>query len=252
MGRVWTQAEAEERARETSPFLYEVPYRLQSFRAVDEDIFEVTIYANAVARDGINLHLDGLDRTNYDKNRVVLFAHNSRELPIGESLEIIEKDEKLRSRFRFLDSHQKARDVAASWREGGIGAASLSWIPGEWTIDDDGVLHDITSEMIEWSIVSVPADPDALRAMAVARSRLFGVDAPGIATPAHGGVGTFDPEWVEQMIAQADGDNALTRYIRQVVSESNQALEPEIGSADMALLNDLLATTLGNLNPDGE
>ena len=39
----------------------------------------------------------------------------------------------------------------------------MSWVPVESASDESGRRRDVTSELVEWSLVPVPADPDALR-----------------------------------------------------------------------------------------
>ena len=46
---------------------------------------------------------------------------------------------------------------------GFLRAASISWLPLESRPVEGGRLRDTRSELLEWSIVAVPADPDALR-----------------------------------------------------------------------------------------
>ena len=50
-----------------------------------------------------------------------------------------------------------------AWDSGFLRAASISWLPLERVPNEDGGWQDTRSELLEWSIVSVPADPDALR-----------------------------------------------------------------------------------------
>ena len=50
-----------------------------------------------------------------------------------------------------------------AWDQGFLRAASISWLPLESRPTDGGRLRDTRSELLEWSIVAVPADPDALR-----------------------------------------------------------------------------------------
>ena len=58
-------------------------------RPVDGDVYSVTIFANEMSRDGVSVDLDGMDFSNYEKNPVVLYAHDhtgrtdSGGLPIG-------------------------------------------------------------------------------------------------------------------------------------------------------------------------
>ncbi|MCH8858941.1 MAG: hypothetical protein IID54_05090 [Proteobacteria bacterium] len=50
-----------------------------------------------------------------------------------------------------------------AWDQGFLRAASISWIPLESIPAQGGGWQDARSELLEWSIVSLPADPDALR-----------------------------------------------------------------------------------------
>ena len=53
--------------------------------------------------------------------------------------------------------------VKNAWDKGFLRAASVSWVPVESASDESGRRRDVTSELVEWSLVPVPADPDALR-----------------------------------------------------------------------------------------
>ena len=65
--------------------------------------------------------------------------------------------------FEFLDDDPFAQRIRNAWDKGFLQAASISWMPLESRPAASGSLRDIRSELLEWSIVSVPADPDALR-----------------------------------------------------------------------------------------
>ena len=130
----------------------------------------VTIAANNRARATPELELSGLRFDNYRRNPVVMWAHDavgrspSGGLPIGRTLSIARAtDSGIVAEFEFLDDDPFAQRIRNAWDKGFLQAASISWLPLESRPAANGGLRDIRSELLEWSIVSVPADPDALR-----------------------------------------------------------------------------------------
>lgn len=130
----------------------------------------VTIAANNRARATPDLDLAGLRFDNYRRNPVVMWAHDavgrspSGGLPIGRTLSIGRAtDGGIVAEFEFLDDDPFAQRIRNAWDKGFLQAASISWLPLESRPAANGGLRDIRSELLEWSIVSVPADPDALR-----------------------------------------------------------------------------------------
>ena len=129
----------------------------------------VTIAANDRARTEPDIVLDGLRFDNYRRNPVVMWAHDavgrspSGGLPIGRTTSIGRSDEGIVAEFEFLDDDDFAQRIRNAWDKGFLRAASISWLPLESEPTADGRLRDTQSELLEWSIVSVPADPDALR-----------------------------------------------------------------------------------------
>ena len=138
-------------------------------RAVGEDVYSVTIFANELSRDGMSVDLDGMDFSNYEKNPVVLYAHDhmgrteSGGLPIGRTLRLARtSDGHIRADFEFLAGDAFAKRVRNAWERGFLRGASIGWRPVETRPSGRG-LRAVRSELLEWSIVAVPADPDALR-----------------------------------------------------------------------------------------
>ena len=138
-------------------------------KAVGEDVYSVTIFANELSRDGMSVDLDGMDFSNYEKNPVVLYAHDhmgrtdSGGLPIGRTLRLARtSDGHIRADFEFLAGDAFAERVRNAWNQGFLRGASIGWRPVETRPSGRGV-RAVRSELLEWSIVAVPADPDALR-----------------------------------------------------------------------------------------
>ena len=138
--------------------------------AVDARRRSVVIAANERARTAPEIDLAGLQFDNYRRNPVVMWAHDSTGrspsggLPIGRTLSISRTDDGgIVAEFEFLDDDPFAQRIRNAWDKGFLQAASISWLPVETRPAEGGGIRDIRAELLEWSIVSVPADPDALR-----------------------------------------------------------------------------------------
>ena len=137
--------------------------------AVDARRRSVVIAANDRARTAPEIDLAGLQFDNYRRNPVVMWAHDatgrspSGGLPIGRTLSIERTgDGGIIAEFEFLEDDPFAQRIRNAWDRGFLQAASISWLPVE-SVPVRGGVRDVRAELLEWSIVSVPADPDALR-----------------------------------------------------------------------------------------
>ena len=101
------------------------------------------------------LDLAQLKTDRYLANPVVLWQHDQYEgLPIGRTTRLEMAPEGLVAEFEFLPGDELADRVRNAWDRGFLGAASAGW-----KYEKDG-----TPTLMEWSLVSVPRDPEALRA----------------------------------------------------------------------------------------
>lgn len=145
-------------------------------KAIDREhgIYEVMISTGAEDRDGDVMHAGGGQFDNFRKNPVVLYAHDYRDLPIGRSLEEEVLKDQVRARFQFptWGTYEKADVVHRMWDSGFLNAASIGFIPlkreprGRNTEQGDFAQTgwDILEwELLEYSIVPVPANQEALR-----------------------------------------------------------------------------------------
>ncbi len=185
-----------------------------------ENSYSATIMASEFARDPIQLVFEGLSTVNYMKNPVVLWAHNyitsqSGGVPIAKTIELaVTGPHSLRADFEFLEGDEFAGRVKNAWDRGFLRAASISWYPIEYETTDTG-WRDLKSDMLEWSIVPVPADPDALReAHGRAMEAL-------IRAPEENGIPILDlVDFGENDLAEALLENEdLRKMIRQMMVE---------------------------------
>jgi hypothetical protein len=130
------------------------------------------ISTESVDRDGDTLALDGWDLKDYQKNPIVLFDHNPSQ-PIGKSTSIFVQDDALRAVAWFPD---KDTSELGDWVFKMIQAdilrtASVTFLPLEFTQAADRAssspwgappMNFIKQKLLEWSVVSVPSNQDAL------------------------------------------------------------------------------------------
>ena len=153
---------------------------LRDITQTGENAYSVTIYAAEKVRSPLDLVLDGMSTVNYSKNPVVLWAHERASIPIGRSLNITKDGSTLRADFEFLEGDDFAGRVKNAWDRDFLRAASVGWWPTKSEPTDIGWV-DLESDLLEWSIVPVPADPDALReAHARVMSSLVEPPKPGV------------------------------------------------------------------------
>ena len=139
-------------------------------RALGDNLYRVTIAANESVRQPPELDFGGLSTENYTKNPVVMWAHDvvgrspSGGLPIGRTSRLTKgSNGRILADFEFLAEDPFAQRVKNAWDQGFLQAASISWLPLEGAPVDGGRWRDTRSELLEWSIVAVPADPEALK-----------------------------------------------------------------------------------------
>lgn len=149
-------------------------------KAIDADagIYEAMISTEDVDRDSDVIRADGADIESYLKNPVVLFGHDyySARSVVGRALEVERlSGTGVRARWQFAgpEVSEEAALVHRLWAGGFLNAVSIGFIPHEWRerTDENGEKlrrgYEYTNwELLEFSIVPVPANQNALRLMA--------------------------------------------------------------------------------------
>ena len=142
-------------------------------QAEDGSAHRMVIAANETSRNGDELNLRGISFKNYRKNPVVLWAHDSYQgIPIAKTLKIGHDDQgRIEADFEFNSEDEFAARVENAWNGGFIRAASIRFMPTKVVemLDEQGRVDRLRieeSELLEWSLVPIPADPDAVRAAA--------------------------------------------------------------------------------------
>lgn len=121
--------------------------------------FEVVITTGDVDRHGEVVNPDGADVKNFKKNPVVLLNHNYWGLPIGVATSLKKTDGKWIAKGIFAPTDD-AQTVRHLYDAGIMKATSIGFIVKERKKDDQKVIN--KWELLEFSFVTVPANPDAL------------------------------------------------------------------------------------------
>ena len=142
-------------------------------QAEDGSAHRMVIAANELSRNGDDLNLRGISFKNYRKNPVVLWAHDSYQgIPIAKTVKIGHDEQgRIAADFEFNSEDEFAARVENAWNGGFIRAASIRYMPTKVVEvrDEQGRVDRLRieeSELLEWSLVAVPADPDSVRAAA--------------------------------------------------------------------------------------
>lgn len=128
-------------------------------KASGEGQIEAIVATEDVDRDGEILDIKGLDIKKFQQNPVVLWAHDYSKPPIGRAEKLTKKaDGSLVAKIKFaITESDFAKEVYALYKGGFLNAFSIGFIPSE----ADGNRF-TKSEMLEFSAVPVPANPNAL------------------------------------------------------------------------------------------
>lgn len=135
-------------------------------KGIDDKEQTITAYISTSARDRHNESLDpsGVDLSHYKKNPIVLWAHDYSLPPIGKSLWVKRDGEGILAKVKFA-STEFAQEIFQLYKEGFMKAFSVGFIPKEMEEGDGKKTPRMTYrkwEMLEYSAVPVPANPEAL------------------------------------------------------------------------------------------
>jgi hypothetical protein len=131
------------------------------------NIASCIITTNCVDRQNEVMDPDGADLTNYMTNPVVLYGHayqGMESIPIGRaiSMEIYhdgdKKGIKASWEWQDYDVSPLISAVRKSWERGFLNTASIGFMPNEYKETTVSKW-----EMLEYSVVPIPANPEALR-----------------------------------------------------------------------------------------
>ena len=116
------------------------------------------IAVNDDVGDGFPIPIRELDLERYKQNPVVLWSHDHWDgVPVGRTTAMkFDNEGKLIAEFEFNEGDELADRLKHAWEGGFLSGASIGAYP---RCDADGKTR---YELLEWSLVSIPKDPDAV------------------------------------------------------------------------------------------
>lgn len=134
-----------------------------------------TISTGAVDRQRESLDPDGVDLAHYRKNSVVLWAHDYSTPPIGRAMWVKKTADGVIAKVKFYSSDKVlgefSKEIYQMYKQKFLNAFSVGFIPKETKEASDKDWNDPKKprrtftkwDMIEFSAVPVPANPEALQ-----------------------------------------------------------------------------------------
>lgn len=130
-----------------------------------DGIYSFVISTPDVDRYGTVIVPSGIEYMSYMKNPVVLLNHKTEYLPIGKCLGFFLNGENLEATIQLDLQDEKACKIDSKINRGFMSAVSVGIMPiesEEQTINGEKVTVYTRSELVEFSVVTIPANRDAL------------------------------------------------------------------------------------------
>lgn len=179
-----------------------IPDEIESLDGGDKRQIRFRITTGTPDRMRDTIDPKGWDLKHYKKNPIVLFAHDYSQLPVARAVKIEADDKGLSSVAQFATKEQYAfADTVYQLILGGfLKATSVGFKPQKHVYNEArGGVDFLEQELLEYSIVPIPANPEAL----------LEADAKGI---------SIHPlrEWAERLLDSIDDEPGVWVPRRQV------------------------------------
>lgn len=165
----------------------------------------------AVDRHGDTVSQSGWKLDNYKKNPVVLFGHDQQSPPVGRAPNILIENERLVAKgvqFTPKELSPFGWMIGEMYKQGFMNAVSVGFLPGRFSENEErgGLAMDFEEqELLEFSAVPVPANPEALQA-----AKAAGIETAPLV------------EWAERILDTRDGTQTVQRTMAERVWHSVQ------------------------------
>lgn len=201
----------------------------------------IAISTGALDRDRDRVFPAGCKLENYLKNPVVQWGHQTWEpwQTVGRSTAIEVEGERIVADFELrpaANDSDPQNIVRLLWDGGWIRAASIGFNPVRWMENPEGGRDYVEWELLEWSLVPLPANQDAIRLAAKALATVQAKESPA-AQPSAGAETT----------AADDSQRQEPEAAATVAAANADELTPDEEDALGAALDELLNVMSGEL-----
>lgn len=205
------------------------------FKSADEDNAKKTYTfvgtKEVIDRDGDVVVMDGIDFTSFQANPVVLWGHDSSELPIGKVVGISQDKTEKTTLFDIqFASTGKGKEVEQLVAEGILKAVSIGFMVKEYDYNEDANAFMLTEiELFEISVCNIPANQDAL--LVEEEQKSFEAKDLDIAELARQVAELIKPAEPQEPAGEPKG-NEGTETQEEQEQPVEEAVEPEKGKND--------------------
>ena len=157
----------------TSDVLLRKEFVTEIEAGADDRTIKFIISTGSADREKDIINPTGWDTANYLKNPVVLFAHDYNSLPVARTTSLRQEGDTLIAEAEFADEslNPAAEQVYQMLRQGYLRGASVGFRPLTFQYNEDrGGVDFEKQELLEFSVVPVPANPGALMSAGLAGS----------------------------------------------------------------------------------
>jgi HK97 family phage prohead protease len=205
---------------------------------------------NAIDHAGESVTQDW-DLTVYNRNPVVLFGHDSRDLPIGQCTrcEVVSGQLECTIKFASEAANPVAERVWQSVQEGTLRALSVGFMSGDYRMErrqgeDVWVLSQ--NKLLEISVVPIPMNPEALAKMKKrALERAMAAEQAKQSAPSgqESTIMTFEQKDIDALNAKVAAAESAKAVVEAKAAELSTALEST--KAEVGLVTDKLKAITG-------
>lgn len=114
-----------------------------------------------IDRYGESVNPMGWKLENYMKDPVILYGHDYSSFPVGKALKVYIEDNKLKFDIQFADTDEGIKTFNLI-KGGFLNTTSVGFIPMKWGVSGQDPYTIMEQELLELSVVPVPANPEAL------------------------------------------------------------------------------------------
>lgn len=178
-----------------------------------------TISTAAVDRDGDTIDPKGWDLGSYSKNPVVLWAHDYSSPPVGKAVNIKSTEHGLQADVEFLPQGMDpfADKIHDMCKAGFLNATSVGFRGVEYDEASGRKGYDFKKqELLEFSIVPVPCNPEALAQRGIKNEQLKQY-AKEMNTWSKGILGEASPKMSQEQFDSLSGE--LAKILRETPEE---------------------------------
>lgn len=219
----------------------DIKHKLGYSKGVDPEKKSVKAFVSTFSwdRSGERFAKGAWNLDNYKKNPIVLWGHDGSRPPIGKAVQVEETPDGLFAETVFDDQSPEAMNIFSLFQRGFLNAFSVGFIPrgaDTMTTEDMGngqkglVFKSV--ELLEYSAVSIPANPGALISREVAEMAIKSLGESYVKTVVgEGGERYF-----------AAGGDEFEAALKSVIDLSRTVKGNGLDSSKLSLINTALDT----------